>query len=366
MRLSELFFTTLRDDPGRGRDAVAPAAAAGRLRPPARVGDLLAAAARLAGQQAGRAGHPRGAGPDRRPGDGDAGRPSGRGLEGERPLLQDRPGAGPVQGPRRARHGPRDDPRGGRRDPAPRHRPELPPAADDGLPLPDEVPRRAALARRPDPRPRVRHEGRLQLRPRRGRPRRELPRPVRGLRADLQAPRARRDRGRRRRRDHGRHRRPRVHGPQRLRRGHARPVRQLRLRREPADRRGPQARSGARGRPARWRTSRRPARRRSTRSRRSSASPQPDRQGRVLRDRRRPLRRRDRPRRLRRQRDEARQRGQGDRRAPAGHGRGDQGPRDGGRLRLADRGDATRSSSSTSSSCGRRTSSPARTASAGT
>ena len=36
-----------------------------------------------------------------------------------------------------------------------------------GLPLPDEVPRRAAGPRRPDPRPRVRDEGRLQLRPRR-------------------------------------------------------------------------------------------------------------------------------------------------------------------------------------------------------
>ena len=30
----------------------------------------------------------------------------------------DRPGAGPVQGPRRPRDGPRDDPRGGRRAPA--------------------------------------------------------------------------------------------------------------------------------------------------------------------------------------------------------------------------------------------------------
>ena len=39
----------------------------------------------------------------------------------------------------------------------------------DGLPLPDQVPGRAALARRPHPRPRVRHEGRLQLRPRRRR-----------------------------------------------------------------------------------------------------------------------------------------------------------------------------------------------------
>ena len=59
----------------------------------------------------------------------------------------------------RPRHGPRHDPRGGRRGPAARHRPLVPPAADDGLSLPDEVARRAARARRADPRPRVRHEG---------------------------------------------------------------------------------------------------------------------------------------------------------------------------------------------------------------
>ena len=115
MRLSQLFFTTLRDDPA---DAEMPShrlLAPGRLRPPARVRDLLAAAARQAGQRPGRADHPRGAGPDRRPGDGDAGRPPGRHLAGERPLRRDRAGADPVQGPHRARHGPRDDPRGGRR-----------------------------------------------------------------------------------------------------------------------------------------------------------------------------------------------------------------------------------------------------------
>ena len=45
---------------------------------------------------------------------------------------------------------------------------------------------------------------------------------------------------------------------------------------------------------------------------------EPDGEGGILRHRRRPVRRRDRPWRLRRQRDEARQRDQGDRRAPAG------------------------------------------------
>ena len=43
------------------------------------------------------------------------------------------------------------------------------------VPLPDEGPRRAAAARRPAPRPRVHHEGRVLVRPRRGRARRELP-----------------------------------------------------------------------------------------------------------------------------------------------------------------------------------------------
>ena len=155
--------------PVRSRDGVPSVAAARRLRPPARLGDLFAAAARQARQRSGRAGHPRGAEPDRRPGDGDAGRAPGGHLAIERSVRRDRARARPVQGPERARHGAGDDPRGGRRPPAGRHRPVVPPAADAGLPLPDEVARRAALARRADPRPRVRDEGRLQLRPRRGR-----------------------------------------------------------------------------------------------------------------------------------------------------------------------------------------------------
>ena len=58
-----------------------------------------------------------------------------------------------------------------------------------------------------------------------------------------------------------------------VRRGHARPVRQVRLRRQPADRRASASPTRSRRTPCRWRTSRRPARRRSRRSRRSSASP---------------------------------------------------------------------------------------------
>ncbi len=120
-------------------------------------------------QQAGGAGHPRGAQRDRRPGDGDAGRPPGGPVARDRPLRRHRAGDGALQGPRGPGHGPGDDARGGRRRPAARHRPQLPPAAVHHLPLPDQVPRRAPVARRPDPRARVRHEGQLHLRSRRGR-----------------------------------------------------------------------------------------------------------------------------------------------------------------------------------------------------
>ena len=148
--------------PGRRRDAVPSAAPARRLRAPAGLGDLLAAAARVPRQPARRADHPRGDGPDRVAGDGDAGRPSRRRVAPERSLRRDRPRDGPVQGSQRARHGPRDDPRGSRGAAPRRHREVVPPAPDDGLPLPDEVARRAARPRRPHPRPRIRHEGRLQ------------------------------------------------------------------------------------------------------------------------------------------------------------------------------------------------------------
>ena len=116
----------------------------------------------------------------------------GRPVARVRPLRRHRPRDGPVQGPRRPGHGPRDDPRGGRGGPAARHRPELSPAAVHRLPLPDEVPRRAAVARRPHPRARVRDEGLVQLRPRRGGPRRRVLGAPPRLHPDLRAPRPRR------------------------------------------------------------------------------------------------------------------------------------------------------------------------------
>ena len=140
------------------------------------------------------------------------------------------------------------------------------------LPLPDEVPRRAALPRRPDPGPRVRDEGRLQLRPRRRRPRRELPEAVRRLRADLRAARARRDRRQLRRRDHGRQPGPTSSWSStttaRTPSSCATPAATPRTSRSPRSR----SPAGGRGRPARSRRSRPPTRRRSRRSPRSSGS----------------------------------------------------------------------------------------------
>ena len=114
----------------RCRDAVASTAPARGLPAPAGLGDLLAVAVGQAGQRPGRADHPRRAGRDRRPGDGDAGGPPGRRVAGERPLRRHRAGAGPLQGPRRPGHGAGDDPRRGRGDAAGRRREVVPPAAD--------------------------------------------------------------------------------------------------------------------------------------------------------------------------------------------------------------------------------------------
>ncbi len=143
----------------------------------------------------------------------------------------------------------------------------------------------------------------------------------------------------------------------------------VRLRRQPADRgRRASPRPRARGPRCRWRRSRRRARRRSRRSPPSSASPKSKTAKAaffVTGDGR--LRRRHRPRRLRRQRDEAGQRASRPsvalRPATVEEIRA---ARHGGGLRLADRRAAMPSSSSTSSSPARRTLSPAPTGWAGT
>ena len=149
----------------------------------------------------------------------------------------------------------------------------LSPAADDGLPLPDEVARRATLPRWPHPGPRVRHEGRVQLRPRRGAAstsgyEEHYEAYIRiferlGLRGDRRGIR---------RRDDGRQPGPRVHGPQHCRRGRPGAVREVRLLGQPPGREGPRFRSRPRPSPSRSRRSPRPARRRSPTSPRSWGS----------------------------------------------------------------------------------------------
>ena len=214
----------------------------------------------------------------------------------------------------------------------------LAPAPAAGLPLPDQVARRATRARRADPRPRVRDEGRLQRRSRPGRPRRQLRGAVRRVWPDL---RAARPRDGRRRSDVGIMGGSQAHEFMVLNpagedvlvlceAGHYAANRQVAVMPKPdARRRGAAAARG--GRDARDDDDRHPGGLPRDR-------PRADRQGRLLRDRRRPPGDRHRARRLRGQRDEARQRGQGGRWHPARDGRGDQGGRDGARLRLADRG----------------------------
>ena len=123
------------------------------------------------------------------------------------------------QGPPRARLRGRPDARGGDH----RHRaqgdPQLPPAAGQLLPDPDQVPRRDPAALRRDARARVHHEGRVLVRRRRGRHAASLPGDVRRLRAHLHAHGAQVPRGRRRHRRDRRQRVARVPGARRLGRG---------------------------------------------------------------------------------------------------------------------------------------------------
>ena len=91
----------------------------------------------------------------------------------------------------------------------------LPGAAPVLVPVPGQVPRRAAAQERADPGARVHHEGLLQLRPRRGRAGRVLRGAPRRLRADLRPARHPGVRGRGLQREHGRQRLAGVHVPDR-------------------------------------------------------------------------------------------------------------------------------------------------------
>ena len=121
---------------------------------------------RLARAREDRPDHPRGDGRDRRPGDVDAGDRARRAVGEDGPLRG--PRALQARRPRRSPVRALDDARGDGDVPLLRAR-LLPRPAEDALPLPDEGPRRAAPARRPASRARVRDEGRVLVRPRRGR-----------------------------------------------------------------------------------------------------------------------------------------------------------------------------------------------------
>ena len=277
----------------------------------------------------------------------------GRDLEAERPLLQDRPGARPVQGPGRSRDGPRDDPRGGRgaacsRTSSSRYR---------QLPM---IVYHFQTKFRDEPRSRG---GLIRVREFVMKDSYSCDRDWDGLErsyqlhyeayaADLRAARARGDRGRRRRRDHGRHRGPRVHGPQRRSArtcwSCATPATTRPTVRSP--RSAGQAIAGRRGPPADGgrRDAGRDDDRRAGRVPRIDPG-EPDRQGRLLRDRRRPVR----GRRSSAATTTSRRRSSSTRSRPSAAS----GPaqleeikaaRHGGRLRLADRRPATHRSWSTS------------------
>ena len=148
------------------------------------------------------------------------------------------------------------------------------------LPDPDQVPRRGAAARRRAARARVRHEGQLLVRHRRGRARQELPAAPRRLRAHLRPARLplrhRPGDGR----GDGRLEVGGVPRDRRERRGHLRALHQLRLRRERRGRAGAGAGCRGRVRSCPPRTSRTPPTPRpSTPWSRTSSRPSPARTG---------------------------------------------------------------------------------------
>ena len=189
-RASQLFLPTLRDDPGRRRGRVSHKllVRGGFIRQVERR-PLDVPAARLARAPEGRADHPRGDRRDRRrrrcsmpvltPAE--LWETTGRYAIPEVFKLQDRAGP-PVR--------PADHARGDGHLPRARD-PELQASCRRSGTTSRQGPRRAAAPRRAAPRARVHHEGRLLVRPRRGRPRRELPQALRRVQADLRALRAR-------------------------------------------------------------------------------------------------------------------------------------------------------------------------------
>ena len=111
----------------------------------------------------------------------------------------------------------------------------VPRAAAVLVPVPAQVPGRAAAEERADPGAGVHDEGLLQLRSRRGRAGRLVRGAPRRVRADLRPARHPGDRGRGIQRQHGRQRLDRVHVPVRRGRGPGRPLPGVRLRGQPGE-----------------------------------------------------------------------------------------------------------------------------------
>ena len=176
--------------------------------------------------------HPRGDGRDRCPGAALPGAAPAGAVRGVEPLDRLRRRHLPAPGPQGRRLPARADARG---DVHPRREGPvllLQGPARLALPDPDQVPRRGASSRRPDPGPRVRDEGQLLLRHLRRGARRVVRRAPGRLRQDLRSVRLRlRDRQGHERCD-GRLEVRGVPGPQRRRRGHLRALHELRLRRQ--------------------------------------------------------------------------------------------------------------------------------------
>ena len=127
------------------------------------------------------------------------------------------------------------------------------------LPDTDEVPRRAPAQGRPAASPRVRHEGRVQLRHRAGRARCQLRLDGEGVQEHLREMRPGRHHGRGRQRHHWRPGLAGVHPGGGLGRGHRDDLRRVRLRGERGEGRPGQASAGSRRSRSRSRASIRPA-----------------------------------------------------------------------------------------------------------
>ncbi len=239
-----------RHDPARRsrrcRGGEPPAHAARQPDPPPRGRHVHLAADRPAGAAQGREHRPRGNEPRRRVRSADADHAARRAVAGIRPLGQVRPGTAAHQGPPRPLVLLRPDARRsdhGHRAPGTE---ELPPAAGQFLPDPDQVPRRDPPALRRDACARIHDEGRVFVPPRRRLARGGLPGDVPRVHGHLRAPAAevpRRPRG------HRQHRRQRVAGiPRagRFGRGRHRVLRRRRLRRQPGNGRSAGACNAAR------------------------------------------------------------------------------------------------------------------------